>query len=166
MELNLESARVAREVEVRIKAELDRLPVRDQKSVLERVALDVMMTLEASGRSAPVRSGAIHSATPRASKVEEKAAANGSDKSLGDRILAYCQAHPATKYGTIQLAEAVMPGKLAQNRNVARSMVFTAMKRRSVDDSDDPYFVFLGSGNFRLASEEERAKAKEKGAAP
>jgi hypothetical protein len=46
-------------------------------------------------------------------------------------------------------------------RNVALSTVYTAVKRRSLGESDDPYFVMLGRGKFRLATPEERANGKE-----
>ena len=62
----------------------------------------------------------------------------------------------------IEVARALFPDKIKKSRNVAISTIYTATKRRNVGDSGDPYFLLLGKGKFRLATAEERAKAKEK----
>jgi hypothetical protein len=65
------------------------------------------------------------------------------------------------KKGTEPVAEALLPEKVTKQRTVALSTIFTAVKRRSLGESDDPYFVVLGRGKFRLATTDEQVKSKE-----
>ena len=155
MELNLESARIAREVEARIKAELGRLPATEQKSVLERVAVDVLSALSSSNGSASV--GRVERVPP------PSPGGAGGDKAW-QLIETYCKAHPTTDgtFHNVAVAEALFPDKVKAKRNAAISMVFTSTKRRSLGESKDPHFVLLGDARFRLITPEDLTKAKEK----
>jgi hypothetical protein len=158
--LNLDNARLSREIEDRIKAELRRLPATEQKFVLERVAVDVLAGLSGPNGS----SAASRPTTPQASSgTSADALATATTSTHWEAIVAYCRAHdPDGSFHNTDLAKALFPEKMKKNRNVAISTIYTATKRRSVDDSSDPYFVLLKKGRFRLATAEERAKAKEK----
>lgn len=159
--LNLDNARLAREIEERVKTELRRLPVSEQKSVLERVAVDVLAGLNAptSAPADPPRARKSPAtpppAPPSASETEGK---------QWEKILAYCHAHP-TADGTFhnaEVAKGLFPEKMKKARNVAISTIYTATKRRSLGEVEDPCFVLLGKGKFRLANPEDKAKAREK----
>ncbi|MGE0872359.1 MAG: hypothetical protein AB7P03_27635 [Kofleriaceae bacterium] len=154
MELNLESARLAREVEQQIKAALSRLQPADRKSVLERVVVDVLAGLTPTN-------GASTSPKVRSTDVALKDSNDGT-QTHWEKIVAYCQSlpNPAGKFRTSDVTEALLPEKLQENPAVAHSTVYTAIKRRSLGESKDPYFVWLKKGRFRLATAEERAKAK------
>ena len=154
VELNLDSARAAREVELQIKQALARLPVAVQKDVIERVAVDVLAALSSSNGKSHTNGAAV------ARVVEAKPPTDG-PQTHWEKILAYCQSHPTPngKFHTSDLTDALMPE--AQNRNAANSTIYTAIKRRSVGESKDPSFVWLGKGKFRLATPEDRAKAKQ-----
>jgi len=190
MELDLDSARLQREVEGRIRDEFDRLTPVARKASLERVVVDVLASLSVkpsqsysikipiarpipAAGSVPAPEG--HRAPtagrpPVPPKTQQKfpevTSTDGDEekagKKLWEKILAYCQAHPAPRYRTVELAAALMPERSGQDeRNVANSMIVTACKRRSTDESEDPYFVILGNGYVRLATDDERAKAQE-----
>src|SRR4051812_2319649 len=104
MELNLETARTAREVETRIKAELGRLPLAEQKSVLERVAVDVLTALSAKpSNGVPTR--------PAARLVEPPPEDAGSDVRLWERIYVWCRANPRDTYRVVEAIDAVMADK-------------------------------------------------------
>jgi hypothetical protein len=158
VELNLDSARAAREVELLIKQALARLPAAVQKDVIERVAVDVLAALSPSNGKSHANGTAAAAARPG---VESKRPTDG-PQTHWERIAAYCQSHPTSngKFRTADLTEALMPDKLKENRAVALSTIYTAIKRRSLGETTEPSFVWLGKGKFRLATPEERAKAK------
>lgn len=155
MQLNLESARISREVEERIKAELRRLPATEQKFVLERVAVDVLTALSKSKTNEA-------STAPRKSSSSDTASDDGEKSDRAWQVIAtYCRTHPTAngEFHNVAVAEALFPEKMKTKlRNSAISAVFTATKRRSVGASKDPYFVLLGDAKFRLATVEERSK--------
>lgn len=163
MDLNLDNARLSREIEDRIKTELRRLPASEQKFVLERVAVDMLAGLSSSAaRSAPVTPSR---ARTRSAPAAAPPAAEATGKQW-EMILAYCRDNPSPdgSFHNADVARAIFPDKFRakKTRNIAISTIYTATKRRSVGDSSDAYFVMLGKGRFRLATAEERAKAKEK----
>lgn len=151
MELDLQSARIAREVEAQIKTALARLPSRAaQKDVLERVVLDVLAA------------GDVANAKPASIVPRVKSADDGAELRLWERIVEYCIANPVpgNKFRTADIADAILPDK--SNRNAAASTIYTAVKRKCRDEVEDFAFVWLGNGRFRLATQEERDEARGK----
>lgn len=157
MELNLEAARLSREIEERIKSDLLRLSPEARKSVLERVIVDVLPVLlgateKSSGEPAP------HKATVSTATVPT---AQESADTQWEKIEAYCRAHPSPDgtYHNAAVAEVLDPVRIKDNRNLAVSTIYTATKRRSLGVSTDPRFVLLGNAKFRLVTAEERSRA-------
>ena len=77
--------------------------------------------------------------------------------------LAWCRAHPAVDYRNVEVAEALYPERFrgaGNARNVIVATVYSSTLRRSVGNCDKPDFVILGRGRFRLATDEERARAR------
>jgi hypothetical protein len=148
VELDLQSARLEREIEAKIKAELARLPFARRESVLARVVVDASPDAP-NGKIAP--------------KVNASSSSEESTQTQWEKIVAYChgQANPNGKFRTADLTEALLSDKFKEDPGVALSTIYTAVKRRSVGVSKDPYFVWLKKGRFRLATPEERAKAHE-----
>ncbi len=158
MELDLQSARIAREVETQIKTALSRLSGTAQKEVLERVAVDVLAALDANnGRPAQAKTVKLAAVV-----VEAKNNDNGSEPRLWERILTYCVSHPTpnNKYRAADVADVLIPASENTNRNSASSTIYTAVKRKCKGETEDFYFVWIGNGKFRLATQEERAEAQ------
>lgn len=151
MDLDLEAARADHESERRILAEFDRVRIESRKAMLERVAVAVLASLaQASNTQAQL-------APPKSASPS-----GPPDQKHWQEILNYCRAHP-TSDGTfrfVDLARALDPERFATSRSVAFSSIYTAVKRRSVGQSDDPYFVLLSDGRFRPATEAERVKPR------
>ena len=158
MELDLESARLAREIEAQVKEAFARLPAAIRKSVLERVVVDVLAGLSAASAA---------NGTPKAritvEALQKSIDNNDGNQTQWEKIVAYCQAqtNPNGKFRTADLTEALLPDKFKEDPAVALSTIYTAVKRRSLGVSRDPYFVWLKKGRFRLATTEERTKAHE-----
>jgi rubredoxin len=140
----------------------------EQKSVLERVAVDVLTALAESdpaNGADGARRGARLPVPPRSAAPPLSAAAPDGERRHWQAIVAYCEAHGAAKaHRCVDVAEALLPEKVKEGkkgRNVAVATIHTTAKRRSVGESDHPYFIMLGKGKFRLATAEERTKAKE-----
>lgn len=170
MQIDLQVARAAREVEDLVKTALSRLPPLAQKDVLQRVALDVVTAIEADQAKArgqtvapaptPVAPAARRAKPAAPALALVPAPPPDDDRRQWERVLAYCQANPSPtgEYRTADVAEAVFPDKARENRNATMSMIYTTIKRRAVAAGPvPPYFVLIGQGKFRLATAEERA---------
>lgn len=161
LDLDLKAARAAREIEERIKAELLRLPLDLRKATLERVAVDVLI----DGVGTPQRPVPAPPASPvaRPSAPKPPTDAEPEDEKHWERILAWCREHPAAEHRNVVVAEALYPERFnagGNARNVIVSTVYSSTLRRSVGRCATPDFVILGRGRFRLATDEEREKAR------
>lgn len=186
VQLDLEAARLRREVEDHIKAELKRLPTAERRSVLEYVFVDILADLKPNGASRHGRAGHGAASAPQQKKngASSQPAASAAkappaptlvpspvppqdgldgERHQWQRILEHCRVTPMPEGGfhAVAVAKTLLQERFAESRNVAISIVTTAVKRKSVGQARDPYFMLLGRGRWRLATSEERAKALE-----
>ena len=102
-------------------------------------------------------------AQPPIRPARPSANTDGEEERHWERILAWCRAQPSPEYRNVEVAKAVYPDRFrpgGKARNVIVATVYSATLRRSVGHCRTPDFVLLGRGRFRLATDEERAKAR------
>src|SRR5277367_5487880 len=91
MELDLESARLAQEIEAQIKKALARLPVAIRKSVLERVVVDVLAVLGTASTNGTASTANGTTKTRITVEALQKSVDDDGNQTHWEKIVAYCQ---------------------------------------------------------------------------